>query len=141
MISVIDSSVAVKWYAVEPDSFIARRLLARSIVAPDLIRTEVANSLRKKIRAGEMRVEQALQALPHLARSVRLLPTEPFAEMALELALELGHPVYDCVFLEIARTLDFPFVTADMKLWKRTRNTSFGDRVILLRDWEPDDER
>lgn len=136
MISVIDSSVTVKWYAAEPDSLLARTFIGRPLVAPDLIRAEVANSLWKKVRLGQLRLAQGIQALEHLAQAVILLRSEPFAESALELSLDLGHPVYDCFFLAIARTLDFPLVTSDKKLWARTRGTPFSDRVIMLRDWE-----
>ncbi|HEV2866158.1 MAG TPA: type II toxin-antitoxin system VapC family toxin [Allosphingosinicella sp.] len=133
---VVDSSVAVKWYVAEPDSGRARTLIGRPLLAPDLIRAEVANALWKKVRRGEATAAQARGALPHLARSVILLPSEPFSEMALDLSLDLGHSVYDYFFLEMARTLDFPLLTSDEKLWTRTRGSSFADGVILLRDWD-----
>ena len=138
MINVVDTSVAIKWYASEPDSLRARKLIGRPLIAPNLIRAELANALWKKVRRGELERTQAREALPHLARSVMLLPSEPFAESVLELSLDLGHPVYDCFFLELARTLDFPLITSDKRLWIRTRGSSFTDRVIMLRDWEPD---
>lgn len=136
MISIVDTSVAVKWYACEPDSEIAAQLLGRPLAAPDLIRAEVGNSLWKKVRKGEITPAQAQSALPQLARSVMLLPSEALAESALDLALELGHPIYDCVFLALAQTLDFPLITADKRLWSQTRNTVFSDRVIMLAEWE-----
>jgi predicted nucleic acid-binding protein len=132
----VDSSVAVKWYVAERDSARARTLIGRPLLAPDLIRAEVANALWKKVRRGEATAAQARAALPHLGRSVILLPSEPFSEMALDLSLDLGHSVYDCFFLEMARTLDFPLLTSDEKLWTRTRGSSFADRVILLHDWD-----
>lgn len=140
MISVVDSCVAAKWYAPEPDSALARALLGRPLIAPDQIRAEIASALWKKVRASEIRRTQALRALPHLASAVRLMPSEPLAEMALDLALDLGQPVYDCFFLALAQTLNFPLVTADRKLWLRTRGTAFDDRVFMLCDWEPSDE-
>jgi predicted nucleic acid-binding protein len=136
LISVVDSSVAVKWYAAEQDSFLARALFGRPLVAPDLIRVEVANTLWKKVRLGQLTLDQSASALGHLARSVTLFRSEPFAESALELSLDLVRPVYDCFFLIIARTLDFPLVTSDKRLWAATRGTPFNDRVIMLRDWE-----
>ena len=140
MISVVDTSVAVKWYASEPDSEIAALMLGRPLAAPDLIRAEVCNALWKKVRKGELTPTQARAALPQLARSVTLLPSEALAESALDLALELGHPIYDCIFLALAQTLDFPLITADKRLWTQTRRTVFSDRVIMLGDWEQDDD-
>jgi len=136
LISVVDSCVAVKWYAPEPDTALAWALLGRPLIAPDQIRAEVASALWKKVRANEIGRAQALGALPHLGQSVRLMPSEPFAEMALALALDLGQPVYDCFFLALAQTLNFPLITADRKLWLRTRGTSFSGLVMLLRDLE-----
>lgn len=136
MISVVDSCVAAKWYAPEADREVARKLLGRPLIAPDQIRAEVASALWKKVRAKEIERAQALQALSHLARTVKLMPSEPLADMALGLALDLGQPVYDCFFLALARTLNFPLITADEKLWLRTRRTVFSGRVIMLHELE-----
>lgn len=136
MIHLVDSSVAVKWYAAEPESDLAESLLTIPLAAPDIIRAEVANALRKKVKNGELDRAQTDEALQHLARTVRLLPSEPIAELAFELSLDLGHPVYDCFFLVLAKTLEFPLITSDGRLWRRTRGTVFARRVILLRDLE-----
>ena len=139
MISVVDSSVAVKWYAAESDSERAAALIPHPLIAPDLIRAEVANALWKKLRLRQIARAQAVDALPHLSRTITLLPSEAFAEDAFELSLELGHPVYDCFFLVLARTLDFPLITSDKRLWLRTRDTALESLVINLGDWrEPD---
>ena len=140
MISVVDSCVAAKWYALEPDTALARTLLGRPLIAPDQIRAEVASALWKKVRANEIERAQALRALPHLVQSVTFMPSEPLAEMALDLALDLGQSVYDCFFLALAQTLNFPLITADRKLWLRTRGTAFSGLVIMLRDWRPTDD-
>lgn len=140
MISVVDSCVAAKWYALEPDTELARTLLGRPLIAPDQIRAEVASALWKKVRANQIERAQALQALEHLVQTVTLMPSEPLAEMALELALDLGQPVYDCFFLALAQTLNFPLITADRKLWFRTRSTALSERVIMLCDLEEGDD-
>jgi predicted nucleic acid-binding protein len=139
LISVVDSCVAAKWYALEPDTALALTLLGRPLIAPDQIRAEVASALWKKVRANEIERTQALRALPHLVQSVKLMPSEPLAEMALDLALDLGQPVYDCFFLALAQTLNFPLITADRKLWSRTRGTAFSGRVIMLHNLEQAD--
>jgi predicted nucleic acid-binding protein len=135
LIVVVDSSVAVKWYAAEPDSPLACTLFGHPLVAPDLIRVEVANALSKKIRLGQLTLDQGASALGHLTRSVTLFRAEPFAESALELSLSLAHPVYDCFFLAIAQSLDFALVTSDKRLWAKMRGRPFNDRVFMLQDW------
>jgi predicted nucleic acid-binding protein len=136
LIAVIDSSVAVKWYASEPGSERATSLLAHQIGAPDLILAEVGNAVWKKVRRGQMSAEQAAEALPHLIASVTILPAEPLAERALMVGLELGHPVYDCFFLLLAEELNLPLITADQRLEQRGNELWGRGRVSLLEDWE-----
>lgn len=136
MIGVVDSSVAVKWYAAEPDSDLATALLGEPLVAPDLIRAEVANALWKKVRRGEMVREQTMAALPHLSAAVTLLPAEALAETALAIALDLGHPVYDCFFLAMAQELSLPLITADTRLCARLEGTLLQKGVVMLSSWQ-----
>ena len=136
MIGIVDSSVAAKWYAAEPDSGQAERLLLHRLAAPDFILVEVANVLWKKVRKKELRPSQIRSALPHLIRFLILEPAAPLVERAVELALRLPHPVYDCVYLILSEDLDLPVITADKRLLNRARASGIGDRVIMLADWE-----
>ncbi len=138
MIAVVDSSVAVKWYVAEPDSELAADLLRRELVAPDLIRAEVANALWKKVRKQQIGSDQAGLAMPHLAAAVALVPSPPLADDALKAALDLGHPVYDCFFLILAERLELPLVTADTRLRQRAMGSRFEGRVRALADWAPE---
>ena len=54
MVVVIDASVAVKWYVTEAWRTEARSVLASAAerIAPDIILTEVANALRRKVTEG-----------------------------------------------------------------------------------------
>lgn len=135
MIGVVDSSVAVKWYVAEQDSDLAATLLGVELAAPELIRAEVANALWKKVRKGEARQEQVTPALPHLAASVILLPSDMLAEQALEVAFHLGHPVYDCFFLVLAKRLQVPLITSDARLYGRTRGSHLAEAVMMLPNW------
>ena len=139
MIAVLDSSVAVKWYAAEEGSEQAAALIGSPLAAPDLIRLEVGHALWRKVRRGEMRREQADAALPHLTAALALLPADPLTEQALEMAFEAGHPVYDCVFLAAARLLGVPLLTADRELASRIGGTDAEPGVVLLEEWEGSD--
>ena len=136
MIAILDSSVAVKWYALEPQSEEAAALIGQPLTAPDLIRVEVGHALWKKADRGEIRRTQAIAALPHLASSVALLRSGPLAERALDLAFQLNHPIYDCFFLLLAEDLDLPLVTADVRLRQRVDGTPMEGRVLMLSDWK-----
>ncbi|MGF1549384.1 MAG: type II toxin-antitoxin system VapC family toxin [Sphingomonadaceae bacterium] len=113
---VVDTSVALKWVVPERGTQAALAWVGEMLVAPDLIRAELANALWKKVRRGEMSAEQALPALEKASAPLALLPDGAFAEDALAIALELSHPVYDCFFLALASRLNLPLLTADKRL-------------------------
>lgn len=105
---VVDTSVAIQWFTSEPDSPIAELLLGRDdLVAPDILLIETANVLRKKLRNGHIQQEQAVAAIAFLkARMSKLVPFDELLGRAFEMAVQVGHPVYDCMFLACAERLD-----------------------------------
>lgn len=114
--SVIDASVAVKWFVAEPGHELALDVLKSEpeLIAPDLIIVETANVLRRKYKRGELSQAQwqrTIEALP--AYFGRLIPSSALASAAVELAIELDHPVYDCVYLACAVSLGETLMTAD----------------------------
>jgi predicted nucleic acid-binding protein len=135
LIGLVDTSVALKWYAAEPDSECAERLLTLALGAPDLILVELGNAIWKKVRLGEMTEDQARGAFPHLLASIQLLPSAPHVPAALEHAMGLTHPVYDCVFLALAEAMGLPLITADIRLIRRLNGTAFEGRAVSLREW------
>jgi predicted nucleic acid-binding protein len=62
---VVDASVAVKWLLPEPGGAAAQELLASEerLVAPSLIRTEVAAALARRARFGEIEPRDAETAM------------------------------------------------------------------------------
>jgi predicted nucleic acid-binding protein len=134
LIAVIDSSVALKWYVQEHDSELARPLLGLRLVAPDLIVAELANALWKKIRKGEAVEALAREALVHLRQAVTLVPSPALVAGAFDLSVELLHPVYDCVFISLAKETDLPLITADGKFHRRAHAAGLHN-VVLLNDW------
>jgi predicted nucleic acid-binding protein len=125
---VVDASVALKWYLPERGAEGAGRLLAaaidgsRELLAPELIAAELANVLWKKVRRGECGAEEAGELLALFSVDApRLLETLPLAPRALELALRLGQPVYDCLYLAAAIENEASLATADAALARRAR--------------------
>ena len=116
---VVDASVVVKWYVPETDSAAAVALLeaASDLLAPDLLAAELANTLWKKVRRGELTAAQAEEVVAAfsnacpvtLVSSLRLLPA------ALELALRWQRSVYDCLYLALAVAEGCHLFTADAR--------------------------
>lgn len=119
MTVVVDSSIAAKWVLPEEDSDRAVRLrdAENDFIAPTLIVAEIGNAIWKRVTWRDMARDEAGHAL-EIALSLlsRLLPSEQLARSALQLAVELQHPIYDCFYIALAQSERVPLVTADKRL-------------------------
>jgi predicted nucleic acid-binding protein len=130
---VVDASVAVKWVLSETGSEAADALLDQDLMAPVLWLAETANVLWRKARIGEITAEQASARLSELLTApVASLPIEPHLEPALKLALEIGHPVYDCIYLALALHHRTHVVTADRRFASAANTPARAGSVRLL---------
>ena len=119
---IVDASIAVKWLIAEAHSQEARQLLAPRIVllAPDFILIEVANVIWKKARRKDIPSPQPyIDELARIADAVVLQPSTELVMTATALAVQIDHPVYDCVYLACAEAEAAPLVTADERLARR----------------------
>jgi predicted nucleic acid-binding protein len=130
---VVDASVAVKWVLSETGSEAADALLDQDLMAPVLWLAETANVLWRKARIGEITAEQASARLSELLTApVASLRIEPHLEPALKLALEIGHPVYDCIYLALALHHRTHVVTADRRFASAASTPARAGSVRLL---------
>jgi predicted nucleic acid-binding protein len=123
---VVDASVAVKWFVEEPGTSAARDQLTAGprLIAPDLVIAEVCNALWSRVRGGGIDKAQALTAVDLVARYFEeLTPAAGLRERAFAMALELGHPVYDCFYLALAESRGTQLVTADGRLLARLQGS------------------
>lgn len=137
---VIDASVAVKWFVEEEGSERAEVLLDEGVelFAPRLILGEVANALWKTIRRGELPADLGEEAVRRLPRTIRyLFDTDGFLKEALEMALALDHPIYDCLYVEGARRRQLPLITADARLIRKFAASPYAASILPLSDWRP----
>jgi len=120
---VIDASVAVKWVLIEPGS--PRALALRNeggLIAPSLIAAEVGNALWKAVRRDGFARQDALDAIRTILLAFdALIPIEDLRLRALELSLELDHPIYDCFYLALAERERAPLVCMDSSLKAKAR--------------------
>ena len=118
MTLVVDASVAVLWLLKQEQSLDAVAVRNETpLIAPSLIAAEIGSALWKAVRRGDVNDADAATAM-----STALLPFEAIIPMedlrlpALELAIELDHPIYDCFYLALAERERAPLVTADKRL-------------------------
>ena len=62
---------------------------------------------------------EQLETLNQLLSEVKLLGSVDLFREATNIAVELEHPVYDCVYLACTDAIDAPLVTADRRLRER----------------------
>lgn len=115
MTLVVDASVALKWVLDEDGSDRARQILQTDVLlAPDLMWIEFANVLWVYVRRGLISrgdAEAAREALE--AAPITALPSRPLLAAAHRAAFDLGHAVYECVYLAAAVDERATLVTAD----------------------------
>ena len=115
----VDASVVVKWFVKEPLNEESRLLLAHRLhlYAPALLITEFANTIWKKVRRGEIPDSGPyFDEFAAIAEIVDLLPDTDVIERAAAIAVDIGHPVYDCLYLACAEAYAPVLITADRKL-------------------------
>jgi predicted nucleic acid-binding protein len=130
---IVDASVALKWFVEEAQSTQARALAAADepLIAPDLVVAEVGNALWKKCRIGAITRAQAVNALDQLPKhfdELHLCP--PLRLRAVALALDLNHPIYDCLYIALALRESASLVTANARL--RDAATKARVRVRMI---------
>jgi predicted nucleic acid-binding protein len=122
-VKVVDASVAFKWLVDETGTEAALEV-ARSneLIAPDLLWSEVANALWRKTVQGDIDGQSALSVMSVLDRMIGERVASPnLVHSALDLAISMGHPVYDCVYLALALQRGIPLVSADERLIAKVR--------------------
>lgn len=116
---VLDASAVVRIIegSALGEELAARLLEADLVLAPELMLTEVANALWRLQRAGQLAADGVQQRLSRAAALVdHIEPDRTLQAEALALACHLDHPVYDCVYLVLARREVALLLSADQKL-------------------------
>jgi predicted nucleic acid-binding protein len=119
---VVDSSVLVAALIDSgPQGNWAEGILAnRSLHAPELVRAEATNVLRRLERARHITTAEANAAHDDLMQlNLELFPFAPFADRV----WELRHTItsYDAWYVAVAEALRLPLATLDEKLAKASR--------------------
>ena len=114
---VVDSSVIVAALLdTGPDGVWAEQVIDDKVLyAPELVRVEATNVLRRLERAEQITTAEANGAQEDLTQlEIELFPFEPFSDRI----WELRHTVtgYDAWYVAVAEELGYPLATLDRRL-------------------------
>jgi len=129
MTAVVDASVAIRWSIWMDRSDLADALMSSGepLIAPDLIIAEITNTVWKLITFDGRAADVTSSAVREAEKAFdELVPASELKDRALEIALALKHPAYDCFYLALAELRDCRLVTSDERLQKRCFKTSFA---------------
>ena len=139
---VIDASLAVKWFVDEAGSQAAIAIFSEHIGAisvPDLFGIEVAAALVRKAnvhkeKEAALRISVDDLASLFIVGTMTVISTSPRQlAAAANLAIDLGHPLKDCLYLALAIELGCPLVTADARFAAKARGV-YKDVQILAEE-------
>ncbi len=137
MTLVVDASVAMKWFVEEISTEHAVRLLEHEdlFCAPDLIIPEITNIAWKKAVRDEITNVHALEIAKTIQDdALAIYPSILLNDRALEIALSLNHPVYDCLYVACAEAVGGMLITADRRFSNVCRGGGFDHAVACLDD-------
>lgn len=116
---VLDASAVIRIIegAAQAAAFTEALISAELVLAPERMLTEVANTLWRLQRPGQLQADSLHQRLRWAADLVdHIEPDRTLQAEALALATHLDHPVYDCLYLVLARREVASLLSADQRL-------------------------
>ncbi|MEM4220557.1 MAG: type II toxin-antitoxin system VapC family toxin [Candidatus Caldarchaeum sp.] len=125
-ILVLDASVAVKWFNIEPlreKALLVREKYANGfveLITASLLHYEVANALRYNPRFGIEEVKSALKPLQDLGVTTIDFVSE-LKDKSVETAYRFGITVYDAAYVALALIYDATLFTADEEVVLKTQ--------------------
>lgn len=124
---VLDASVIIKWFTQEEKRELAIKLRERyineeiEIVVPDLILYEIANALRYNNNFDEKDVIKAIQTIFDMEIYI-INPNKEILQKAIEISYLKNISFYDALYIALAKGMNFNFITADKKLYEKTKD-------------------
>jgi predicted nucleic acid-binding protein len=136
---VVDASLAVKLYRKEIGSDEALTLIdahAGFMSAPDIFAIEVAGAIVRDANINKRQPDENEDKLANFAallasQTIRLVRANADDVIrAAQLAIKIGHPIKDCLYLALAMELGCDLVTCDARFAAKAKGVWGGVRVL-----------
>lgn len=102
------------------------------VVAPDLVLYKMANAMRYSKNFDTELTKESFESLINLGIDI-VTPTRNLLNTAIDLSNQHDITLYDAVFLSLAKLIEGRFITADEKLYRKTKDFEF---VKFISDFE-----
>ena len=132
---VVDASLVATAFLKEAGVEKAQAILdgAQALLVPALIFAELTNIAWKRAFRGDLSPQEAHQLIADsLSLPFKVTPSSELADHAVQLALQYGRSVYDCLYLALAVRTNSILVTADKRLVNALANTALAAHVTSL---------
>lgn len=117
---VLDISVVVPWLVEEDHSGLARHLplAGLPLLAPEFLQLELANVFVMRLRRGRPTPPDYPQAALRELRTggIHWVPDAALLDSAADIGRRYLHPIYDCLYLALARREEAMLATFDRRL-------------------------
>lgn len=114
---VADSSVLIRYFSKEDGWEEAEKIIEQGVMTFDLAVKEIANALWKKVLREEMAEKDAVKIISDLedGEVIRLENQAGYIEEAFHIAIRRRIPIYDALFISLAKNKRLELVTCDKK--------------------------
>ena len=118
---VIDASALIKYIVKEPGWKKVQEFILAGCITVDLALKELANALWKRVMRKELDVGLAVKLMNTILtrRIVRIYPQESLLVEALKLSTNTSLPIYDAIYIVLARELKTELITSDIEQAKK----------------------
>jgi predicted nucleic acid-binding protein len=125
---IVDTNVIIS-ILIDPNSKKIEFLKNNRLKAPNLLKIELINVLRKYHFLNNLSKENAYSYYKNGLELIEdFIDENEILSKAIEISFSLNHPIYDCIYLSLAKHLNLPFVSVDKKLLFKAKN--FGIDVL-----------
>lgn len=137
--SVLDSSVVLKWFVDEVDSDLAIHLRdeyvegLREIIIPDLLLYEISNALRYNTSFTVKEIKDSIDSIIDLEIEI-VTPTKYLIHQSIEIARTDNITCYDAIFIALAVDIGDHVITADKK-FHNSLSKEYKKHIKLLSDF------
>jgi len=138
-LSVLDSSVVLKWFVDEVDSDLAIHLRdeyvegLREIIIPDLLLYEISNALRYNTSFTVKEIKDSIDSIIDLEIEI-VTPTKYLIHQSIEIARTDNITCYDAIFIALAVDIGDHVITADKK-FHNSLSKEYKKHIKLLSDF------